>query len=226
MMRSQKLFVVFATATALASAGVAGCKKKQDKAPEPSMTPSASASPSPTAEPPPAPPKLAIDANGDWVQVLASHSPGRPTDPVTLLFKSPTVTEVAFTSVDDLTGGSATFEIDIGAIASGQAMREGHLKSGDYFDVATFPKATVKVSNVKKTEADKYSADADVTVHGVTVKWPVTFEVFEKKDKTVRVRGEVATKRSDFKLGKPEGSPDETAADAVTAKLQLTLTAP
>lgn len=226
MMRSQKSFVMFAAAAAIATAGLAGCKKKKDKAPEPTMTPSASASPSPTTTPPPAPPKLEIDANGDWVQVLASHSPGRPTDPITLLFKSPTVTQVAFTSVDDLTGGSASFELDIGAMASGQAMREGHLKSGDYFDVATFPKATVKVSSVKKTEGDKYSAEAEVTVHGVTVKWPVTFEVFEKKDKTVRVRGEVATKRSEFKLGKPEGTPDETAADAVTAKLQLTLTAP
>lgn len=226
MMRSHRSFVMFTAAAAIASVGMAGCKKKQDKAPAATVTPSASASPSPTAEPPPAPPKLEIDANGDWVQVLASHSPGRPTDPVTLLFRSPTVTEVAFSSVDDLTGGSASFEIDIGAMASGQAMREGHLKSPDYFDVATFPKATVKVSNVKKTEADKYSADAEVTVHGVTVKWPVTFEVFEKKDKTVRVRGEVTTRRSEFKLGKPEGTPDETAADAVTARLQLTLTAP
>ena len=89
MMRSYRSFVMFTAAAAIASVGVAGCKKKKDKAPDPTVTPSANASPSPTAEPPPAPPKLEIDPSGDWVQVLASHSPGRPTDPVTLLLRAP-----------------------------------------------------------------------------------------------------------------------------------------
>jgi len=59
----------------------------------------------------------------------------------------------------------------------------------------------------------------------VTVKWPVEFVVVDKKDKTVRVRGTVATKRSEFKLGKPEGAPDETTADAVSVEIRVSLTA-
>lgn len=117
-------------------------------------------------------------------------------------------------------GGTATLELDIGSLSTGNPKRDDHLKSGDYFDAAKFAVGTIEISNVKKSDAG-FTADAKVKVRDIEKTYPVTFEVVETlADGSIRVKGERTFSRNDFGIGKAEG---DSAAVDVTAKLQLTL---
>ncbi|MGN6109824.1 MAG: YceI family protein, partial [Kofleriaceae bacterium] len=98
--------------------------------------------------------------------------------------------------------------------------RDAHLNSADYIDSAKFATATVDVDNVKKKDGQSYTADAKIKFRDLEQKYPVTFEVVETKDDSIRIRGEHKFPRLDFKVGKAEG--DGVAPD-LTAKIQLTL---
>jgi polyisoprenoid-binding protein YceI len=117
-------------------------------------------------------------------------------------------------------GGTATLELDIGSLSTGNPKRDDHLKSGDYFDATKFAVGTIEISNVKKADAG-FTADAKVKVRDMEKTYPVTFEVVETlPDGSIRVKGERTFSRNDFGIGKAEG---DSAATDVTAKLQLTL---
>ena len=72
--------------------------------------------------------------------------------------------------------GAATVSIEIlaASIDTRSADRDGHLQSGDFFDVATFPKITFKSSSVKDSGSDKISVTGDLTIKDVTK--PITIE--------------------------------------------------
>ena len=77
----------------------------------------------------------------------------------------------------DLVGGS--FTIDMTTLTNtdmagkpGAGKLEGHLKSDDFFGVATHPEATVVITSVKASKGS-YNITADVTIKGMTA--PVTF---------------------------------------------------
>jgi polyisoprenoid-binding protein YceI len=64
--------------------------------------------------------------------------------------------------------------VDINTISTGQPDRDGHLKSADFFDVATYPTMTFKTTSVTKTGEGEYKVVGDLTLHGVTKS--VTFD--------------------------------------------------
>lgn len=65
--------------------------------------------------------------------------------------------------------------IDVAAISTGDAQRDAHLKSADFFDVEKFPTMTFKSTSVKPKGEAEYEVTGDLTLHGVTR--PVTFAV-------------------------------------------------
>ncbi len=65
--------------------------------------------------------------------------------------------------------------VDITTISTGDAQRDGHLKSADFFDAEKFPAMTFKSTAVTKKGDGEYSVIGDLTIHGVTK--PVTFAV-------------------------------------------------
>jgi len=97
-----------------------------------------------------------------------------------------------------------TFAID--GLNTGVAALDGHLKSKDFFDAATYPTATFKSTKVDVTGKDTAKVTGDLTIHGVTK--PVTLDVKLNKIganmKGVKTAGFSATgqiKRSDFGMG-------------------------
>jgi polyisoprenoid-binding protein YceI len=77
-----------------------------------------------------------------------------------------------------LTGGS--FVIDMASIENTdlegeyKGKLEGHLKSDDFFGVATFPEAKLVITKVKETKkANVYEITANLTIKGITQ--PITF---------------------------------------------------
>jgi len=167
----------------------------------------------------------AADPNADYVEVLAHHEPGKPTDPVHVKFEKVTVKKATF-DPKKIEGGKATIEVDLTSLKTDSDKRDEHLKSTSYFDVAKFGTATIDIANVKKKDDTHFTADAKVKLHGIEKKFPVTFEVVEAKDDWIRVKGEHTFKRLDFKVGKkpgPDMKKDDGVADEMTVKMQLTL---
>ncbi len=65
--------------------------------------------------------------------------------------------------------------IPIETLSTGDAGRDTHLKSGDFFDHEQHPVMTFKSTRVEKKGAEEYAVTGDLTIHGTTR--PVTFQV-------------------------------------------------
>ena len=77
------------------------------------------------------------------------------------------VTEGTITVGDDLESTSVSVTLDPSTVSTGDANRDGHLKSGDFFDVEKFGQWTFVSTEVR--EAGKnYVIAGDLTIHGVT----------------------------------------------------------
>jgi polyisoprenoid-binding protein YceI len=64
--------------------------------------------------------------------------------------------------------GEVEVEIDVDSIETGEAKRDAHLKSADFFDAATFPKLTFKSTKITNVKGDAFTLTGDLTIRGVT----------------------------------------------------------
>ena len=69
---------------------------------------------------------------------------------------------------EDFTGAKVSFSADINSISTGQEQRDGHLKSGDFFDAENFPKLTFASTSMEKVEDENYTITGDLTIKGTT----------------------------------------------------------
>jgi polyisoprenoid-binding protein YceI len=65
--------------------------------------------------------------------------------------------------------------IDISTISTGDAQRDAHLKSADFFHHDQHPNMTFRSTRVEKKGDGEYAVTGDLTIHGVTK--PVVFAV-------------------------------------------------
>ncbi len=75
----------------------------------------------------------------------------------------------------DRTRSQLDATIDVSSISTGDAQRDAHLKSADFFHHEQHPVMTFKSTKVEKKGEEEYSVTGDLTLHGVTK--PVTFAV-------------------------------------------------
>lgn len=68
---------------------------------------------------------------------------------------------------DDFTNADISFSGEISSIDTGNGDRDGHLKSGDFFDAEKFPAITFKSTSVEKDGSD-YIVKGDLTIKDVT----------------------------------------------------------
>jgi polyisoprenoid-binding protein YceI len=97
-------------------------------------------------------------------------------------------------------------EVDLASVDTGIEDRDDHLRTADFFDVATHPTATVRVHTAEKLGAteeghDHYRAFFDFDLHGVQKTLPGEFTV-RSVDPFV-VEGRVKVNRLDFGIGEP-----------------------
>ncbi len=93
--------------------------------------------------------------------------------------------------------GSVEFSVKTTSIDTGNADRDKHLRTADFFDVEKYPEITFKSDSVKPTGKNTYNVTGTLTMHGVSKKvtLPVTFNG-EGKDPWGNTRAgfETATK--------------------------------
>lgn len=81
--------------------------------------------------------------------------------------------EGSITFAEDLADSSVEVSIDAGSVDTGNADRDGHLRSPDFFDVGSHPKITFRSTGVKDLEGDEFTLEGELTVRDVTR--PVSF---------------------------------------------------
>jgi polyisoprenoid-binding protein YceI len=101
----------------------------------------------------------------------------------------------------DATNWSAStvsISIDATSLNTRVDMRDNHLRSPDFFDVAKFPTITFKSVSVTKVAEGKLDITGDLTIRGVTkrIVVPATAVFYEKG--AGRFRGQFAINRKDY----------------------------
>jgi polyisoprenoid-binding protein YceI len=119
-------------------------------------------------------------------------------------------------------GAAISVTVNADSINTGDAKRDGHLKSPDFFSTKEFPTITFKSTSWKKAGDGAYEVTGDLTLHGVTksVTIPVT-KVGEGKDPwggfRVGFDGALKIKRTDYGMNKMIGA----AGDEVTLHIGI-----
>ena len=116
---------------------------------------------------------------------------------------------------------SVHFSIDTASVTSDADDLTTHLKSKDFFDVETFPKAEFSSTSLmpKPAGPNEYEVTGDLDLHGVkkSIVFPATITV---DDSGAKGTAEFKINRKDFKIEYP-GKPDDLIKDEVLLKISL-----
>ena len=73
------------------------------------------------------------------------------------------------TEEEDFSKAPISFTADIDSISTGNEQRDGHLKSADFFDAATYPQIKFTATKVESVDNDgSYELYGDLTIRDVT----------------------------------------------------------
>ncbi len=78
-------------------------------------------------------------------------------------------------AADNLGDSQVSAEIDAATIDTGVTDRDNHLRSPDFFDVASFPKLLFRSTRIEAEDDDSGTMNGELTMHGVTQ--PVALDV-------------------------------------------------
>lgn len=76
--------------------------------------------------------------------------------------------EISATAGDTFMDPTFDVSITTSSVDTDNERRDGHLKSGDFFDVEAHPTMTFKTTSVEKTGDNTFKMIGDLTMHGVT----------------------------------------------------------
>lgn len=80
------------------------------------------------------------------------------------------------TANEDFSDANISFTADVASINTGNADRDGHLKSDDFFNAEAFPKVTFKSTSFTKTGDGEYKLAGNITLRDVTKPIELTVE--------------------------------------------------
>lgn len=83
--------------------------------------------------------------------------------------------EVKVVADEDFSNVSIEATAQAASFDSGDANRDGHVKSGDFFDVENFPVLTFKSTKLTRKDDNEFKLEGDLTIKGVTQR--VVFDV-------------------------------------------------
>ncbi|MGC1461790.1 MAG: YceI family protein [Terracidiphilus sp.] len=106
----------------------------------------------------------------------------------------------------DYTHSTVEASIPAASLTTGDAQRDGHLKSADFLDVEKFPALTFKSTNIDSTGGADYAVTGELTVHGVTKSVTLSVEDVSEPAKDpwgnqrIGLSGSTKINRKDFGL--------------------------
>jgi polyisoprenoid-binding protein YceI len=79
-------------------------------------------------------------------------------------------------TAEDPLASSVTATVDMASIDTGNADRDQHLRSVDFFETDRHPTLTYRSTSVR-ADGDRFLVEGDLTMHGVTRSVPLTLEL-------------------------------------------------
>jgi polyisoprenoid-binding protein YceI len=128
---------------------------------------------------------------------------------------------LTFTSTDP-TSGVLDIKAYAASVNTGSGMKDGKLKSKDFFDAENNPYITFKSSKIAQTGPTTFEIDGDFTIRGVTKPEKLTLNIVSGGIGTGHgeVKGIMAFDRKDY--GMNSGIPFIKVADRVEVDVDLT----
>jgi polyisoprenoid-binding protein YceI len=74
----------------------------------------------------------------------------------------------AQTEGDDFTTAKVNFTAEVDSIDTNNEQRDGHLKTGDFFDAANHPQISFEGTGMEKTDDENYLLHGNLTMRGTT----------------------------------------------------------
>jgi polyisoprenoid-binding protein YceI len=129
---------------------------------------------------------------------------------------------------EDLSSARAYGKIKAASVDTNEPQRDDHLRSGDFFDVDSYPELTFESTGIEPLDDETFRITGDLTLHGVTQEL-VLEAVYEGTDidpwGNERVALEVVGKlsRGDYgmKFNQALGSGNMLVSDKVTLALDI-----
>jgi polyisoprenoid-binding protein YceI len=125
---------------------------------------------------------------------------------------------LTFTSPDALTG-ALDVKIQADSVNTGSGMKDGKLKSKDFFDVKQDPLITFVSKKVVQISPDTFEVDGDFTIRGVTKTESLTLTISGQETGSGEIKGIMAFDRKDY--GMNSGIPFIKIADRVEVNVDL-----
>jgi polyisoprenoid-binding protein YceI len=134
--------------------------------------------------------------------------------------------EGTITVAENFADSTATATMAVDSVDTGNADRDAHLKSADFFDAATTPDITFTATGIRDIDGDEFVLDGDLTIKGITK--PVSLEAEYNGSATdpfgnarVGFSAETEVEREDW--GLTWNAALETGGVLVSKKIKLTL---
>jgi len=125
---------------------------------------------------------------------------------------------LTFTSAD-VTTGVLDIKIQAESVNTGSGMKDGKLKSKDFFDVKQDPLITFHSTKIVQTGPTTVEIPGTFTIRGVSKPETLTFTITGKGTGTGEIKGTMAFDRKDYGMNK--GIPFVTIADRVEVTVDL-----
>ena len=125
---------------------------------------------------------------------------------------------MTFTS-PDVTTGVLDIKIQAASVDTGSGMKDGKIKSKDFFDVENDPLITFHSDKVVQTGPTTFDLPGTFTIRGVSKPETLTFTVTGKGTGSGEIKGTMAFDRKDYGMNK--GIPFVKIADRVEVTVNL-----
>jgi polyisoprenoid-binding protein YceI len=125
---------------------------------------------------------------------------------------------MTFTS-PDVTTGVLDIKIQAASVDTGSGMKDGKIKSKDFFDVENDPLITFHSDKVVQTSPTTFDIPGTFTIRGVSKPETLTFTVTGKGTGSGEIKGTMAFDRKDYGMNK--GIPFVKIADRVEVTVDL-----
>lgn len=125
---------------------------------------------------------------------------------------------LTFTS-PDVTTGVLDIKIQAASVDTGSGMKDGKIKSKDFFDVENDPLITFHSDKVVQTSPTTFDIPGTFTIRGVSKPETLTFTVTGKGTGSGEIKGTMAFDRKDYGMNK--GIPFVKIADRVEVTVNL-----
>jgi polyisoprenoid-binding protein YceI len=120
----------------------------------------------------------------------------------------------------DVETGVLDIKIQAASVSTGSGMKDGKLKSKDFFDVKNDPVITFHSTKVVQTGPNTFDYVGDFTIRGVTKPEKLTFTLFGQRGAgSGEIKGTMAFDRKDYGMNK--GIPLVKIADRVEVIVDL-----